>query len=186
MWSRTLRECFGLCATVVFAASCRQQMADQPRYDPYEESTFFPDDLSARPLPVGVVSRRSEIRRVNDSQDLPFELTTQVVRRGRERFDIFCAPCHGLTGKGDGMVTLRGLRRPPPTLHAERLRSAAPGYFYKVIENGFGSMPSYAYQVPHEDRWAIAAYIQALQLSQWATTQDVPAAELERLERERR
>jgi mono/diheme cytochrome c family protein len=166
-------------------ASCRQEMADQPRYDPYQESAFFGDSLSARPLPPGVVARTASLNRVSTSDDFPFEVTGDVLRRGKERFNIFCSPCHGLSGEGDGIVTVRGFRRPPPTFHSERLRNVSPGYLYDVIRNGFGAMPPYAYQVPHPDRWAIAAYIQALQLSQWAPVESVPASELGRLEESR-
>jgi mono/diheme cytochrome c family protein len=100
--------------------------------------------------------------------------------RGRERFDIFCAPCHGRTGAGDGMVVRRGYRR-PPSYHDDRLRSAPVGHFFDVMTNGFGAMPDYASQIKAEDRWAIVAYIRALQLSEHATVADVPAREREAL-----
>jgi len=153
-------------------------MAEQPRYDPYEQSAFFADTLSARPLPLGVVSRTSV-----DSSVEP-EITMDVLRQGQQRFNIYCVPCHGYTGEGNGMVTVRGLRRPPPTFHSERLRSAEPEYFYNVIKDGFGAMPSYAYQVTPDERWAIAAYIKALQFSRWAPVDEVPADERQRLEAE--
>ena len=108
-------------------------------------------------------------------------LSLALLDRGQSRFDIYCVPCHGYTGKGDGIVTLRGLLRPPPTFHSERLRSEPQRYFYDVIQNGFGAMPSYSDEVEPDDSWAIAAYVRALQLSQSATQRDVPAEELQRL-----
>jgi mono/diheme cytochrome c family protein len=104
----------------------------------------------------------------------PFEVDDQVMARGRERYDIFCAPCHARTGNGDGMIVLRGYRQ-PPSLHVDRLRAASVGHFVDVIINGFGAMPDYAAQVGPADRWAIAAYIRALQLSARASLADVPA-----------
>ena len=98
----------------------------------------------------------------------PFPVDDAVMARGRERYDIFCSPCHGRTGDGDGMVVQRGYRR-PPSFHIDRLRQAPPGHFFDVITNGFGAMPDYAAQIPVRDRWAIVAYIRALQLSQHAT-----------------
>jgi mono/diheme cytochrome c family protein len=112
---------------------------------------------------------------------LPFPLTRQVLARGQERFNIFCAPCHDRLGTGEGMVVRRGLRR-PPSYHIDRLREAPLGYFVNTMTTGFGAMPDYAGQVPPADRWAIAAYIQALQLSQNARLADVPPAERKKLE----
>jgi mono/diheme cytochrome c family protein len=174
--------------------SCRQKMADQPRYDPYEESTFFPDLLSARPLPVGTIPRDFPTR--NELQDrgtisgkpadrFPFPITMDVLQRGRERFDIYCSPCHGFIGVGDGMVARRGFRRPPASFHTDELRAALPGLFFDVITNGFGAMPSYAYQIDVRDRWAIIAYIRALQMSQWAPADVVPPDELQKLEQQK-
>lgn len=156
----------------VALTSCRQRMADQPREDPYQQSSFFADALSARPLPEGVVSRTSV-----DSVEPP-AMSLDLLHRGRQRFDIYCAPCHGYTGDGNGMVSVRGLRQPPPTFHEERLRAVGLDYFYDVIQNGFGAMPSYAYQVSPKDRWAISAYVRALQVSQWAAADDLPASEV--------
>lgn len=112
---------------------------------------------------------------------LPFPVTADVMRRGRERFDIYCAACHGLLGNGEGMVVKRGLRQ-PPSYHIDRLRQAPAGYFFDVITNGFGVMPDYADKIRAEDRWAIIAYIRALQLSQHATLAEVPAIERGRLD----
>ena len=101
----------------------------------------------------------------NDVSEFPFPVTQEVMERGKERFEIFCAMCHGLTGEGDGMIVRRGFRK-PPSYHEDRLRQARVGYFFRVITEGFGAMPSYRAQVPVQDRWAIIAYIRALQLSQ--------------------
>jgi len=164
-------------------AACRQDMHDQPKYLPLRESTFFGDARSARPAIAGTVAR-SELhddtllytgkRNGADAEMFPFPVTDRVMKRGQERFNIYCSPCHGRTGEGDGMVVQRGYRR-PPTYHQDRLRSAPVGHFFDVITNGFGAMPDYAVQIRAEDRWAIAAYIRALQLASHATPADVPA-----------
>ena len=171
-----------LAAAVVAAAGCRQDMHDQPKYIPLRESAFFGDDRSARPIIEGTVAR-GHLREDTlfytgkvagkDAEAFPIPITAPVLARGRERFDIYCAPCHGRTGGGDGMVVRRGFRR-PPTFHQDRLRDAPVGHFFDVITNGFGAMPDYAEQVRSEDRWAIIAYVRALQLSEHATTADVP------------
>jgi mono/diheme cytochrome c family protein len=157
-------------------------MHDQPKYEPLAESTFFADGLSARTPVTGTVAR-GQLREDSllytgkvggeNATMFPFAVDDQVMARGRERYDIHCSPCHARTGTGDGMVVLRGYRQ-PPTFHSERLRSAPPGHFFDVITNGFGAMPDYAAQIRAEDRWAIAAYIRALQLSHNATIEDVP------------
>jgi mono/diheme cytochrome c family protein len=164
-------------------------MHDQPKYIPLRESAFFADQRSARPLVPGTVAR-GQLRddallytgKVNgaDSTMFPFAVDERVMARGQNRFNIHCSPCHGRTGLGDGMVVRRGYRR-PPSLHDERLRNAPVGHFFDVITNGFGAMPDYAAQVKVEDRWAIAAYVRALQLSGHATLAEVPAAEREKL-----
>ena len=170
---------------------CRQKMADQPRYDPYELSEFFPDMLSARQLPEGTIPRTFTARNElmdegmtdgKPSDRFPFPVTLDVLNRGRQRFDIYCSPCHGYLGSGDGMAARRGFRRAPASFHSDELRAAPPGHFFDVITNGFGSMPSYAYQVDTRDRWAIIAYIRALQLSQWTAVAEVPPEERQRLE----
>ncbi len=180
MQCRTCHSVLPMLAMTLAFASCRQRMADQPRYDPYQPSEFFTDMLSSRPLPEGVVSRTS-VRRTDEPQ-----LSMDLLKRGQERFNIYCVPCHGYSGDGNGMVTVRGLRRPPPSFHIDRLRNAGSDYFYDVITNGFGAMPSYAYQVTPSDRWAIAGYIRALQLSQWSVIDDVPEAERSRLQSDAR
>jgi mono/diheme cytochrome c family protein len=175
-------------------SACRQQMADQPRYDTYDESTFFPDRLSARPLPIGTIPR--DFPTGNELLDrgtvngkaadkFPFPITMDILHRGHERFDIYCSPCHGYVGFGDGMVARRGFRRPPASFHTDELRAAPPGHFFDVITNGFGAMPSYAYQVDTRDRWAIIAYIRALQMSQWAPANLVPPDQLQKLEQQK-
>ncbi len=170
---------------------CRQDMAEQPRYDPLEASTFFADGQSARPLPPGTVARGylredTELYTGKSGKDFtntfPFPVTRTVLERGQERYNIFCSPCHDRTGSGNGMIVRRGYT-PPPSFHQDRLREAPVGYFFDVITNGFGAMPDYAAQIPPRDRWAIVAYIRALQLSQHATLEDVPAEERAKLSR---
>jgi mono/diheme cytochrome c family protein len=175
------------CALALFAVGCRQRMNDQPHFEPLEASSFFADGMSSRPLVEGTVAR-GHLRldeqfytgKVNGklAEDLPAKAlenrtTEDLLLRGRERFDIFCAPCHGRLGNGDGMVVRRGFPR-PPSYHIDRLRSAPLGHFFDVATNGFGRMPSYADQVPPEDRWAIVSYIRALQLSQNAPVSELP------------
>jgi mono/diheme cytochrome c family protein len=155
-------------------------MGDQPRYDTYAPSAFFADAMSARPLPDGVVPRPSPDD-VEDSNGPP-ALTIETLREGRRRYDIYCAPCHGFTGAGDGIVALRGLRTQPPSFHSGHLRSVDMTYLVEVIRNGAGAMPSYAYQVRPRERWAIAAYIRALQLSRWADVDWLDEAEQRRLD----
>jgi mono/diheme cytochrome c family protein len=116
-----------------------------------------------------------------DATMFPSRVDAATMARGRERFNIYCSPCHGRTGQGNGMVVLRGYRR-PPSFHQDRLRNAPVGHFFDVITNGFGAMPDYAAQVRPEDRWAIIAYVRALQLSEHATMNDVPAADRTRLQ----
>ena len=166
-----------------FAAACRQDMHDAPRYDPLEASAFFTDGRGSRTLVANTVARgtlREDLHLYQGKVDgqltdmFPMPVTAEVMARGRERFDVFCSPCHGRTGQGNGMVVQRGFRA-PPSYHDERLRNAPVGYFFDVMTNGFGAMQDYSAQVPVADRWAIAAYIRALQLSQRATVDDVPA-----------
>jgi mono/diheme cytochrome c family protein len=174
-----------LAALLALTTGCRQQMGDQPRYKPLAASDFFTDGSSARPLVEGAVAR-GQLRTDQEFytgklgkelvKTFPFPVTRAVLERGRQRFDIFCSPCHGRLGNGDGIVVQRGLRA-PPSYHIDRLREAPPGHFFDVITNGFGAMASYASRVPVPDRWAIIAYIRALQLSQHATLTDVPPAE---------
>jgi mono/diheme cytochrome c family protein len=181
----------GILVTAVLGlAGCRQDMHDAPRYDPLEASTVFPDGSSARPIVEGTVARGllndDELLMTGlvDGQPaavLPFAITPADLDRGEERFNIFCAPCHSRTGDGNGMVVQRGFRQ-PPSLHTDRLNQAMPGYLYGVITNGFGVMPEYRSQVPVEDRWRIAAYVKALQLTRQGTPADLSAADRARLE----
>jgi hypothetical protein len=172
---------FGL---LVYAAlvGCHDDMYNQPRYEPLEPSDFFDDGRSARPLVPGTVAYGAErpddvlfTGRSGDelATELPMELNEVLLKRGEERFDIFCSVCHGRTGDGNGMIVQRGYRQ-PPTFHGDRLRGVAVGHFFDVMSSGFGAMPSYALQVSPEDRWAIAAYIRALQLSQYASIDELP------------
>jgi mono/diheme cytochrome c family protein len=158
-------------------------MYDQPRYKPLGKSDFFADDRQARPLVEGTVARgtlREDSRLYTGKTGnaalvtvYPLPVTRERIERGHQRYDIYCAPCHDRTGSGNGMVVQRGYR-PPPSFHIDRLRQVAIGHFYDVITNGFGAMPDYAAQIPPEDRWAIVAYVRALQLSQNAALADVP------------
>ena len=178
-------------AAGAIAVGCRQDMHDQPKYVPLRQSPFFGDERSARPLVAGTVARGHlnddlllHAGKVGgaDATIFPFPVDARVMARGRERFDIYCSPCHGRTGQGDGMVVQRGFRR-PPTLHQDRLRNAPVGQLFDVVTNGFGAMPDYATQIRAEDRWAIIAYVRALQLSEHATLNDVPADRRGGLER---
>lgn len=175
---------------LAWMAGCRQDMHDQPRYKPLAASTFFGDSRAARPLVEGTVARgqlRTDEHFYTGKSGgvlvttFPFPITRQVLERGRERFNIFCSPCHGRLGDGQGMVVLRGFRN-PPSFHLDRMREKPVGHFFDVMTNGFGAMASYAARVPPQDRWAIVAYIRALQFSQRATLDDVPAEERAKLQ----
>ena len=172
------------------SAACRQDMHDQPKFIPLRPSTFFDDGRSARPLVEGTVARGHLNEDVAfytgkgpDGKPLdafPLPVTKETIERGQDRFDIYCTPCHGRLGNGDGMIVRRGFRR-PPSYHIERLRGVPNGYLFDVISKGFGAMSDYAAQIQPADRWAIVAYIRALQLSQNATVSDVPPAALGQL-----
>jgi len=170
------------CVSVV-ASGCRQDMHDAPRYEPLEASTFFADGRSSRTLVANTVPRGQlkEDRHLYEgivdgkpAETFPMPVTAAVMARGEERFNVFCSPCHGRTGEGDGMIVQRGFRK-PPSYHEDRLRNAPVGYFFDVMTHGFGAMQDYSAQLPVADRWAIAAYIRALQFSQRASVDDVPA-----------
>ncbi len=176
----------------VLLAGCEKiarNMYDQPRYKPMRESPLFVDGTSARsPVPgtvaaasgnlsgtsSGRVGAEVEARRARDDQakENPYPVTLDLLRRGRERFDIYCAPCHSIVGDGDGMVARRGFPH-PPSYHIDRLRNAPDRHFYDVMTHGYGVMRPYSDRVPPEDRWAIVAYIRALQLSQYARVEDL-------------
>jgi hypothetical protein len=166
-----------LAGATLLLASCQQQMANQPKYLPLSPSTFFADGRSARPqvddtVPYGSMGN-DFLDVAANSNRFPFPVTRQVLDRGQQRFNIYCAPCHGLLGDGNGIITQRGLRH-PPSYHIDRLRNAPVGHFYDVITHGFGAMQDYSAQISPRDRWAVIAYIRALQLSQNATVADVP------------
>lgn len=152
-------------------AACRQEMADQPRHEALEASTTFADGASAR-LPVaGTVSRDADLGAIPDS--VPGPVDPDLLRRGKERFDIYCAPCHGPTGRGDGMIVQHGFPAPPDYLDP-RLMQAADRHFYDVMTNGYGVMYPYRARVAPPDRWAIVAYIRALQLAGHARVAALP------------
>lgn len=168
------------------ASGCRLDMHDAPRYDPMEESPLFSDGASARPLVEGTIARGEYHPDQYDFysgwgadggfvKELPegMKVTEELLLRGKERFNIYCTPCHGYTGAGDGMIVQRGFR-PPPTFHNARNREEGLGRIYFVISNGYGQMYSYAHAIKPKDRWAVAAYIRALQLSQDAPLSAVP------------
>jgi len=179
-----------LLLALLLLSGCRQKMSNQPRYDPLESSDFFADGMAARPRIPGTVAR-GEIS--NDpfldtgkvggqiADGFPMPVTLDVIDRGHQRFDIYCSECHGRVGDGNGMIPSRGFRR-PPSFHTEALRTARTGHFFDVMTNGFGAMPPYATMIPKRDRWAIVAYIRALQLSQGATVADVPVADRAKLD----
>lgn len=182
-------------ATMLVAAAgiapvigCRE-MADQARLEPLEASEFFADGKSARPLLPGTVARghlrvdRAMVTGKVEGQPvarLPVAVTATVMQRGKERYNIFCAHCHDRVGNGQGMVVRRGFPR-PPSYHIRRLREAPPGHLFDVITNGLGRMPSLSPQIPPEDRWAIVAYVRALQFSQYAPRQRLKPADLQQL-----
>jgi mono/diheme cytochrome c family protein len=171
---------------VALTSACRIDMHVQPRVNPLAKSDFFPDQRGARPLVEGTVARGQlhedayfyTGKNGNTPGDyMPFPVTKEALERGRERYDIYCAPCHSRVGDGNGFIPSRGFSRKPPSFHDQRLQKAALGYFYDVISNGFGIMPDYSAQIPPRDRWTIVAYVRALQLSQNATKADVPAGQ---------
>lgn len=178
------RVWLAVCA-VLLLAGCAQTMANQPKVKPLAASDFFADGQSARPLPPDTVFRSDSANddllntgKVNgeNADVFPFPITKDVLLRGQERFNIYCAVCHDRTGSAKGIVVQKGYAE-PPILTSDRLIKERPGYFFDVITNGFSAvdqMPSYAAQIPVRDRWAIVAYIRALQLSQRATLDDVP------------
>lgn len=162
---------------------CRLDMHDQPRYKPLQGSAFFVDGRSARPYVEGTVARgqlnSDAVFYTGKEGDkfvdaLPFPLTRSVLDRGQERFNIYCSPCHGQGGEGNGMIVQRGFSH-PPAYTSDRVRSQPLGHYFDVITNGFGAMHSYASRVEPRDRWAVAAYIRVLQTSRTATIDDVPA-----------
>jgi mono/diheme cytochrome c family protein len=171
-----------MAACLLLSAGCRQDMHDAPRYEAYEASTSFPDGRASRTAPDGTVARgwlREDEALYTGKVDgqtvdaVPFPVAYADLKRGQERFNIYCTPCHGRLGDGNGMVVQRGLRQ-AASYHQDRLRQERIGYFYDVITNGFGAMQGYAEQVPVRDRWLIASYVRVLQFSQNASVNDVP------------
>lgn len=181
-------------AACLLAAGCRQNMHDQHKVKPLGESTFFADGQGARPLPAHTIARgdlREGFAFTGLGPDnkpvaqMPPEIkvTRELLLRGQERFNIYCSPCHGRLGLGNGMIQQRGYKQ-PTSYHIERLRTAPIGYFFNVMTEGYGVMPTYAPQVPVADRWAIAAYIRVLQYSQNANLAELPAADQQRVQEE--
>ena len=178
-WLKVLAAITALALTT----ACRIDMHVQPRQNPLSRSDFYADQRSERPPVEGTIARGQLHEDIyfytgkignNPGDVMPFPVTKEVLARGRERFNIFCAPCHSRLGDGNGFVPSRGFARKPPSFHIQRLQKAPVGYFYGVITEGFGIMPDYASQIPPLDRWDIVAYVRALQLSQNATKSDVP------------
>ena len=170
-------------------AGCRRDMFVQPKSDPLAASQFFSDGADSRPIPPHTVARGdldidqafyTGMLGTNLVTTFPIHLTRAVLQRGRQRYDIYCMPCHGVTGDGDGIVVQRGFPA-PPSYHIDRLRDAPVGHFFDVMTRGYGVMYPYASRVPPADRWAIVAYIRALQLSEHATLADVPSNQLAKL-----
>jgi len=179
----TSRYLFVACACLYAFLFCgcqlKQDMAHQPKAKPLSPSEFFVDGRSERPLVENTVAHGSiendELFVPKDSNFFPLPVNRELLERGEERYKIFCTPCHGLQGDGNGMVAMRGMRH-PPTYHQDRLRQAPNGYYYDVVTNGFGAMYGYSAQIPPRDRWAIIAYVRALQLSRHAQFAELPAA----------
>jgi hypothetical protein len=162
----------------------RQDMANQPRQNPLSPSEFFADGRSERPVVENTVVRGSvqddSLLVPKESNAFPLPISLELLDRGRQRYGIFCTPCHGIQGDGQGMVAMRGMKH-PPSYHQERLRNVPNGYLYDVITNGFGAMYGYSAQIPPRDRWAIVAYLRALQLSRNAPVGQLPAELREKL-----
>jgi len=184
---RTFRYAFPMAALLILAG-CRQDMHDQPKFKPLAKSDFYTDLRSSRPLVEGTVARGqlhedtySYTGMIGNSATpgdyMPFPVTREVLSHGRERFNIYCAPCHSRVGDGQGIVPSRGFVKMPPSFHIPRLQKAPLGYFFDVMTHGFGIMPDYAAQISPEDRWTIVAYIRALQMSQNAPASLVPAGQ---------
>ena len=185
------RNCVVPALIAVACAGCRRDMQSQPKYTPLALSRFYPDGRAARPTPVGAIA----VDEIDDSSPavtgaangsfvtaIPVPVTAELLQRGQERFNIFCSPCHGRTGDGEGMVARQGLKQ-PADLNSDRARNAPPGYLYQVIVNGYGAMGDYSYQIQStRDRWAIVAYIRALELSRRTSLTDVPPEDRPALE----
>jgi mono/diheme cytochrome c family protein len=158
---------------LLLLTSCGLSMTQQPKYNTYAPADIWPDGASARRLPDGVVSQSEPARLARETSPPP--ATEALLQRGRERFDIYCSPCHGLAGDGDGVIVAHGFPK-PPSYHIDRLLAAPAQHFYDVVTNGYGVMFSYAARIEPQDRWAIVGYIRALQFSRRATVAEVPEA----------
>jgi mono/diheme cytochrome c family protein len=185
-----------MAAALCLLAGCRSEMYEQPRYEPLEGSSFFEDGKSSRPLVVGTVPREdargappkgasedmfySGWDKGRLAETVPFAVDRAVLERGQERYRIYCIPCHGESGDGRGVIVRRGFN-PPPPFYSEELRRQPIGHFFDVMTRGYGTMYSYATRVPPRDRWAIAAYIRALQLSQHAEVAGLPEEDRSKL-----
>lgn len=181
---------FPALVAITLLAACRQDMHDQPKYKPQQASSFFADGRANRPMLAGTIARgglktddllETGRQGAEFSKEFPFPVTAAVLERGASRYGIFCAPCHDATGAGNGMVVQRGMKQ-PVSFHIDRLKDSAPGYFFDVMTNGFGAMYDQSDRIPVDDRWKIAAYIRALQLSENATLADVPQSEIQKLQ----
>lgn len=179
-----------LLAALLLCCGCRKEMWVQPKYKPLDMSEFYPDTMSARPRIPGTVARGefhtnqsfyTGLDGTNEVTQFPLPVTLAVLKRGQQRYDIYCVPCHGPDGGGNGMIVQRGFPH-PPSFHADRLLKAPVGHFYRVIKNGYGVMYPYGTRVGPTDRWCIAAYVRALQLSQHANLKRVPPRVREALE----
>lgn len=178
--------CMAICM-MVFMTGCVYNMRDQPRHEPYEKSEFFEDNMADRApvdntVAVGHLKTDKHLYQAQGPDgkpvtEFPFEITEERLERGHQQFDIFCAPCHGLRGDGQGMIVQRGMKQPRSFLD-ESLQQASPSHFFNIMTNGMGAMYSYSSRIKAEDRWAIAAYIRALQLSQNATLDDIDDPEI--------
>ncbi|MBN1991114.1 MAG: cytochrome c [Anaerolineae bacterium] len=168
-------------------------MRDQPKYGPLEESRFFPNEMAARPVPAHTIPRGKWGRMMLNEHlytgqiegeftgTFPMPVTPALMARGQDRYNIYCSPCHDRAGYGNGMIVQRGFQQ-PSSFHIDRLREQPAGYYYDAIANGFGAMYSYGARLDPQDRWAVVAYIRALQRSQNATPDDVPESEQPKLE----
>lgn len=179
----------GLAAALLLLAGCRSEMYEQPRYEPLEPSSFFEDGSSSRPMVAGTVPREDARgappagadedvfytgwRKGKPAEEVPFPVDRALLERGRERYNIYCIPCHAESGNGRGIIVRRGFN-PPPPYYSEELRQQPIGHFFDVMTRGYGTMYSYATRIPPRDRWAIAAYIRVLQLSQHAEVAQLP------------
>jgi hypothetical protein len=176
--------CALACVSLLGGCSLKQDMALQPYNRPLTPSDFFTDGRSERPLVENTVARGALAEDAlfvsKESNVFPLPVNQELLERGEGRYKIFCTPCHGLQGDGNGMVAIRGMKH-PPSFHLDRLRQSPNGYFYDVITNGFGAMYGYSAQIPPRDRWAVVAYVRALQLSRNARASELPADLREKL-----